>query len=70
MVFHDITARKRAEAEYRNSEQRLRNLLDCLPQIITAMSGKPQHVALPDEQTNNAAFDQMLTTLVPSGAIG
>ena len=41
MVFHDITARKRAEEEFRLSEQRLRNLLDCLPQMAQAMANSP-----------------------------
>ncbi|MDA1049764.1 MAG: helix-turn-helix domain-containing protein [Planctomycetota bacterium] len=36
VVFHDITARKRAEEEFRLSEQRLQNLLDCLPQMTIA----------------------------------
>jgi excisionase family DNA binding protein len=40
VVFHDITARKRAEDDYRKSEQRLRNVLDCLPELASAM--KPQ----------------------------
>lgn len=33
IVFHDITARKKAEEEFRLSEQRLQNLLDYLPQM-------------------------------------
>lgn len=36
MVFHDITARKQGEQELHRSEQRLRNLLDCLPQLASA----------------------------------
>ncbi|HRX82291.1 MAG TPA: PAS domain S-box protein, partial [Pirellulaceae bacterium] len=38
MVFHNITARKRAEEEFRISEQRLQNLLDCLPQMARTMA--------------------------------
>ena len=41
IVFHDVTARKRAEEEFRLSEQRLQNLLDCLPQAAHALASEP-----------------------------
>lgn len=47
VVFHDITARKRAEEEFRLSEQRLRNLLDCLPLVAQAMPLE-NHTPIPD----------------------
>jgi excisionase family DNA binding protein len=43
VVFHDITARKRAEEEFRVSQQRLQNLLDCLPQMTQASASEPGH---------------------------
>ncbi len=41
MVFHDITARKQAEEEFRQNERRLRNLLDYLPQMAHAPTTGP-----------------------------
>ena len=41
VVFHDITARKRGEEEFRLSQQRLQNLLDYLPQMTDASSSEP-----------------------------
>ncbi|MCA9121165.1 MAG: helix-turn-helix domain-containing protein [Planctomycetaceae bacterium] len=38
VVFHDVTASKRAEEEFHLSEQRLKNLLDCLPQVAQAIA--------------------------------
>ena len=39
VVFHDITAEKQASAQCRESEERLRNVLDCLPKMLSAMTG-------------------------------
>ncbi|MBC8353087.1 MAG: helix-turn-helix domain-containing protein [Planctomycetes bacterium] len=45
VVFHDITARKRAEEEFRLSEQRLQNLLDCLPQMTNISASETPQVS-------------------------
>lgn len=41
VVFHDITSRKRAEEEFRLSQQRLQNLLDYLPQMTSEPASQP-----------------------------
>ncbi len=45
VVFHDITARKRAEEDFRLSQQRLQNLLDCLPQMRRELASEPARQA-------------------------
>ncbi|MBP87841.1 MAG: hypothetical protein CMJ64_14150 [Planctomycetaceae bacterium] len=64
-VFHDITARKKAEEECRCSEQRLRNVLDYLPQLMASVSG----TSGPATASPTDTLAGILTNMVPPSSL-
>jgi excisionase family DNA binding protein len=64
VVFHDITARKKAADQYRRSEERLRNVLDCLPQMLASMNEADAEPTSPDD-----ALAGILANVAPSNSI-
>lgn len=69
VVFHDITARKQAIEQSRRSEERLRNVLDCLPKMLAAMSGDGVESPAAGTTSASEAPEGTLSSVTPPGSL-